>query len=51
VIKMREVPVKVFALIGTEVGITAGMAVMLYFSLRSVIRATVSGQWKAFKEL
>ena len=48
---MREVPFKVFALIGSEVGITAGMAVMLYFSLRSAIKATAEGQWKALRDL
>jgi len=48
---MREVPAKVFALIGTEVGITAAMAVMLYFSLRSAIKATAEGQWRALREL
>lgn len=48
---MRDMPLKVIALIGTEVGITAGMAVMLYFSLRSAITATAKGQWRALKEL
>jgi hypothetical protein len=48
---MRDVPLRVFALIGTEVGITAGMAVMLYFSLRTVIKATANEQWKALRDL
>jgi hypothetical protein len=48
---MRDMPMKVVALIGTEVGITAGMAVMLYFTLRTAIKATVTGQWKALRDL
>ena len=48
---MRDMPFKVVALLGTEVGITAGMAVMLYFSIRSAITATAKGQWKALRDV
>jgi hypothetical protein len=48
---MREIPLKVFALLGTEVGITAGMAVMLYFSLRTVVKATSENSWGGLREL
>lgn len=48
---MRDMPMKVVALIGSEVGITVGMAVMLYFSIRSAVTATAKGQWKALRDL
>lgn len=48
---MRDMPMKVVALLSTEVGITLGMGVVLYFSIRTVIKATVEGQWKALRDL
>lgn len=48
---MSEMPMKVVALIATEIGFTLGMGIVVYYSLRTAMKATHEHTWKYLKDL
>lgn len=48
---MSELPMKVVALIATEIGVTLGMAIATFYSLRAAITASHNSTWGQLKDL
>ncbi len=48
---MTEIPAKVFAVVGAEVGIFLGLGIILFHSVRVVFTATKSKSWSGFRSL
>lgn len=48
---MRDIPMKVLAVISVETGLFVGMGVILFYTLRTCYTATVNKAWHGFRSL
>ena len=45
---MNEIPTKVYAALGAEIGLLTGMGIILFYTLRIVHKVTVDKRWNDF---
>jgi hypothetical protein len=48
---MSEIPLKVAVVASLEMGLTIGLAVVTYYSMRVIVTATRQHRWQGWREL